>query len=299
MFSNDNVKLGIAPIAWTNDDLPELGAENTFEQCISEMALAGFEGSEVGNKYPKDVNVLKKALDMRGIKICNAWFSTFFTTKPIEETVTEFIKHRDFLNALGAKVIGVSEQGHSIQGTDKAIMDEKYIFNDAEWKTLAEGMNKIADLAEEVGMKVALHHHMGTGIQTPAEIDKFMEITADNVYLLFDSGHLVYSEGTEEAALNVLKKYVDKIAHVHLKDVRADVLAKVNPGKWSFLKSVYEGAFTVPGDGMTDFAPMFKVLEEAGYKGWFVVEAEQDPSIANPFEYALKARKYIKEQTSL
>ena len=299
MFNRENVKLGIAPIAWTNDDLPELGAENTFEQCISEMALAGFEGSEVGNKYPKDVDVLKKALDMRGVQICNAWFSSFFTTKPKEETVAEFIKHRDFLNALGAKVIGVSEQGNGIQGQDKAIMDEKYVFNDTEWKALAEGMNEIANLAEEVGMKVALHHHMGTGIQTPAEIDKFMDITADNVYLLFDSGHLVYSEGTEEAALNVLKKYVDKIAHVHLKDVRADVLAKVKPNKWSFLKSVYEGVFTVPGDGMTDFTPMFKVLEDAGYKGWFVVEAEQDPALANPFEYALKARKYIKEQTSL
>jgi inosose dehydratase len=299
MFSKDNVKLGIAPIAWTNDDLPELGAENTFEQCVSEMALAGFEGSEVGNKYPKDVKVLKKALDMRGIQICNAWFSTFFITKPKEETVADFIKHRDFLNAMGAKVIGVSEQGHSIQGQNKAIMDEKYIFNDAEWKAFAEGMNEIANLAEEVGMKVALHHHMGTGIQTPAEIDRFMEMTADNVYLLFDSGHLVYSEGTEEAALNVLKKYVNKIAHVHLKDVRADILAKVKPNKWSFLKSVYEGAFTVPGDGMIDFTPMFKVLENANYKGWFVVEAEQDPAVANPFEYALKARKYIKEQTSL
>ena len=299
MFSKENVKLGIAPIAWTNDDLPELGAENTFEQCISEMALAGFEGSEVGNKYPKDVNILKKALDLRGVRICNAWFSTFFTTKPKEETVAEFIKHRDFLNALGAKVIGVSEQGHSIQGQDKAIMDEKYIFNEEEWAALADGMNTIANLAEEVGMKVALHHHMGTGIQTPDEIDKFMSIVADNVYLLFDSGHLVYSEGTEKAALNVLKKYVHKVAHVHLKDIRPDVLAKVKPGKWSFLKSVYQGVFTVPGDGMIDFAPIFKVLKEADYKGWFVVEAEQDPAIANPFEYAVKARKYIKKQTSL
>ena len=150
MFNKENVKLGIAPIAWTNDDLPELGAENTFEQCISEMALAGFKGSEVGNKYPKDIKVLKKALDLRGIQICNAWFSTFFTTFQKEETIADFIKHRDFLNAMGAKVIGVSEQGHSIQGLDKAIMDEKHIFNDTEWEALAEGMNEIANLAEDL-----------------------------------------------------------------------------------------------------------------------------------------------------
>ena len=147
MLKKEAVKLGIAPIAWTNDDLPELGGENTFEQCVSEMALAGFTGCEVGNKYPKDTTVLAKALDLRGIQICNAWFSTFFTTKPGEETIEEFIKHRDFLHAMGAKVIGCSEQGHSIQGQEKAIFDEKPSFTDEEWDKLAQGMNKLAQLS--------------------------------------------------------------------------------------------------------------------------------------------------------
>lgn len=299
MLNKNKVKLGIAPIAWTNDDLPELGGENTFEQCISEMALAGFTGSEVGNKYPKDPVELKKALDLRGIQICNAWFSTLFTSEPEEVTIKNFIAQRDFLHALGAKMIGCSEQGNSIQGTDKPIFQAKPIFTKEEWEKVTQGMNKLAELAEEKGMKVSYHHHMGTGIQTPEEIDQFMEMTNENVYLLFDSGHLVYSEGTEEAGIQVLKKYIDRVAHVHLKDIRKKVAEKVKEDQASFLEGVKRGAFTIPGDGMIDFTPIFKILEEGEYEGWMVVEAEQDPAVANPFEYALKARTYIKEKTGL
>ncbi len=299
MLNKDKVRLGIAPIAWTNDDLPELGSENTFEQCVSEMALSGFTGSEVGNKYPKDPAVLKPMLDIRGVQICNAWFSTLFTSEAPEVTYEAFIEHRDFLHAMGAEVIGCSEQGNSIQGTDKAVFDEKPVYTEEEWKKVTEGMNHLAELAEEKGMKVSFHHHMGTGVQTPEEIDRFMAETNDNVYLLFDSGHLVYSEGNVQAAYDVLKKHVGRTAHVHLKDVRMDVVSNVKAEKLSFLEGVSLGAFTVPGDGIIDFEPIFKILEEADFEGWMVVEAEQDPAKANPFEYAVKARKYINEKTGL
>ncbi|TNH00522.1 myo-inosose-2 dehydratase [Testudinibacter sp. TR-2022] len=291
----ENVKLGIAPIGWTNDDLPELGAENTFEQCVSEMALAGYEGCEVGNKYPRDVKVLKHKLDVRGIQICNAWFSTFFVDGKKEQTIKDFIEHMNFLHAMGAKVIGCSEQSRSIQGQKKAIFKEKTVFNDAEWQLLAEGYNELAKIAAEKGMKVCLHHHMGTGIQTPQEVDRYMEVTNDDVYLLFDSGHLYYSEGSQQAMLDVLEKYIDRIVHVHLKDVRDDVVAEVKANDLSFLEGVKKGTFTVPGDGVIDFKPIFAILEKHDYKGWMVVEAEQDPALANPFEYALKGRKYIKD----
>lgn len=298
-MDSKKVKLGIAPIAWTNDDLPELGSENTFEQCVSEMALAGFTGSEVGNKYPKDTDLLKEKLDIRGIQICNAWFSTFFALGKEEETITEFIKHRDFLHTMGAKVIGCSEQSHSIQGLDKSIFNEKPIFTDEEWDRVAVGYNKLALLAEEKGMKVSLHHHMGTGVQTPAEVDKFMEITNNNVYLLFDSGHMYYSEGTQSSVENILNKYVTRIAHVHLKDVRENILGEVKENNLSFLTGVKKGAFTIPGDGVINFEPIFKTLKDANYTGWMVVEAEQDPALANPFEYAVRARKFIAEKTGL
>lgn len=297
-MDKNKVKLGIAPIAWTNDDMPELGAENTFEQCISEMALAGFEGTEMGNKYPKDPQVLKKALSLRGLKVCNAWFSAYLTTEPLQETVDAFIKHRDLLYELGAKIIGAAEQGHSIQGLkDIPVFAGKPIFTEEEWKRLADGLNYLGKLAQDKGMILTYHHHMGTGVQTLEEIDRLMSMTDPNlVYLLYDTGHLVFSG---EDPLEVVKKYAARIKHVHLKDVRKDVLEKVKSEDMSFLDAVRAGVFTVPGDGMIDFAPIFKVLDDTGYEGWMVVEAEQDPAKANPLEYALKAREYIKAKAGL
>ena len=289
------VKVGIAPIAWTNDDLPDLGKENTFEQCVSEMALAGYAGTEIGNKYPKDPAVLKKYLDIRGLSVASAWFSAFLTTKPYEETEKAVLAHRDFLHAMGAKVIVVSEQGHSVQGKQNIpIFGHKYVMNDSEWKLLCDGLNKLGKLAAEKDMKIVYHHHMGTVVQTAAEVDRLMANTDPGlVYLLFDSGHLVFSG---EDALAVLKKYVKRVKHVHLKDIRPDVLREVHAKDMSFLDAVRAGAFTVPGDGFIDFAPIFKVLSDSAYEGWLLVEAEQDPAKANPFEYAVKARKYIREK---
>lgn len=300
MLDKSKIKLGIAPIAWTNDDLPELGGENTFAQCVSEMALAGFAGSEIGNKYPKDPAVLKEELAMRNLSICNSWFSTFFTTEPEEETVAGFRRQLDFLHEMGAKVIGCSEQGNSIQGRPTPIFGEKPVFSDEQWKKVTSGMNRLADIAAEKGMKVCLHHHMGTGIQTPEEIDRFMSSgTNDDVYLLFDSGHIYFSEGTQEAVDSLIDKYISRIAHVHLKDVRDSKRREVSEGGKSFLDAVRMGTFTVPGDGDVSFGHIFSVLEKSGYQGWLVVEAEQDPAAANPLKYAIMARTFIRENTGL
>jgi len=292
------VKLGIAPIAWTNDDMPDLGAENTFEQCVSEMALAGFTGSEVGNKYPRDTKVLKKALDLRGMSIASAWFSTFLTTKPYEETEKGFIEFMNFLFDMGARHINVAEQGHSVQGMlDTPVLSGKPTFTDEEWDKLNEGLNKLGKLAKEKGMKMCYHHHMGTGVQTFEEIDRMMENTdPEYVYLLFDTGHLTFSDVDPE---KVLTKYIDRIGHVHLKDIRKDVFALVKKDDMSCLDAVRAGVFTVPGDGMIDFKPLFDILNENKYEGWYIVEAEQDPAKANPLEYAIKARKFIKENAGL
>ncbi|NLB90124.1 MAG: myo-inosose-2 dehydratase [Clostridiales bacterium] len=298
MLSKNKVQLAIAPIGWTNDDLPDLGKENTFEQCISEMALAGFTGSEIGNKYPQDVSVLKHKLDVRGLQICNAWFSTLFTSEPYENTIQAFIKHRDRLHALGAKVIGASEQGNSIQGKDVNIFgSQKPVFTNEQWDLIAKGYNELGALAKEKGMVLTCHHHMGTGVQTVEEIDLFMsKVDPDLVYLLFDSGHLTFA-GIDP--VKVLEKYISRVRHVHLKDVRLHIRDQAQQEGWSFLTAVRNGVFTVPGDGDVDFAPIFDILEKSGYEGWVVVEAEQDPAKANPFEYALKARTYIKEKTGL
>ena len=298
MFDKNKVKLGIAPIAWTNDDMPDLGKENTFEQCVSEMALAGFTGSEIGGKYPTAPAVLKKALDLRNMQICNCWFSSFLLTKPYEETEKAFIAQTDFLKAMGAKVIGVSEQSYSIQGMmEQPVWEGKHVMNDEEWKRLADGLNRLGKIAKDKGMMLTFHHHMGTVVQTEEEIDRFMEeVDPELVYLLFDSGHLSFAGIDPE---RVLKKYVSRVRHVHLKDIRKEMVEKSRAERWSFLKGVREGVFTVPGDGDVDFGPIFRILEEAGYEGYVVVEAEQDPAKANPLEYAIKARKYIAEKTGL
>lgn len=299
MLDKNKVKLGIAPIAWTNDDMPDLGKENTFEQCVSEMALAGFTGSEVGNKYPKDPEVLKKALELRGVEICNQWFSSFLITKPFEEVEKEFRAQLTFLKAMGAKVIGASEQSHSVQGQmDTPIFGHKYEMNDEEWDTFCTGMNKLGKIAkEEYGIALTFHHHMGTVVQSLAEVDRMMENTdPEYVSLLFDTGHFTYCG---EDPLEVVKKYVHRIKHVHLKDIRPEVVEQVKKENMSFLAGVRAGAFTIPGDGCINYDPIFKVLEDADYEGYMVVEAEQDPAKANPLEYAIRARKFIAEKTGL
>ena len=299
MFTGKNVKLGIAPIAWTNDDLPELGGENTFQQCVSEMALAGFTGSEVGNKYPKDPAVLKPALELRGIEICNAWFSTFLISKPYEETLAEFEKHVAFLAAMGAKVVGVSEQSYSTQGMqDQPVFEGKYEMNEAEWEMLCDGLNRLGKYSlETYGVALTFHHHMGTVVQTAAETDRLMAGTDPAlVSLLFDSGHFAYCG---EDPVKMVTKHAKRIRHVHLKDIRPEVVARVRSEHLSFLEGVRQGAFTIPGDGCVEFDPIFKILAESGYEGYMVVEAEQDPARANPLEYAIRARKFIREHTGL
>ncbi len=299
MFNKEKVKLGIAPIAWTNDDMPDLGKENTFEQCVSEMALAGFTGSEVGNKYPRDTEALKKALQLRGMEICNQWFSCFLLTKPLEEVEQEFRNQLSYLKTMGAKIIGVSEQSYSVQGmVDTPIFGHKYVMSDEEWEVFCKGLNRLGKIAkEEYGISLTFHHHMGTVVQDEAEVDRMMENTdSEYVSLLFDTGHFAYCG---VSPLKMVKKYTGRIKHVHLKDIRKEVVEKVKAEKLSFLDGVRLGTFTVPGDGCIDFDPIFKVLEVSGYEGYMLVEAEQDPAKANPLEYAIKARKYIAEKTGL
>lgn len=297
-MNKDSVKLAIAPIAWTNDDLPDLGAENTFEQCVSEMALSGFTGSEVGNKYPKDPTVLKPALDIRGLQICNQWFSSYLTTQPYEEVEAAFIQQLNFLDAMGAKIIGPAEQGHSVQGLlDTPVLSGKPHFTEKEWNAFTTGLNKLGAIAASRGFKLCYHHHMGTGCQTMAEVDRMLaETDPDKVWLLFDSGHFTFSG---ENAVEALDKYISRVGHVHLKDIRANIFETVKEKDMSFLDAVRAGVFTVPGDGCIDFPALFKILDNANYSGWIVVEAEQDPKKANPFTYAVMARDYIRKHTGL
>jgi inosose dehydratase len=293
MSKEKKIKIGISPIGWTNDDMPELGGDIPFEQCIDEIALAGFEGCEVGNKFPRDVKTLKEALKLRNLQIASAWFSCFFTTKDEKETIDRFIKHRDFLYEMGAKVIVVAECGKSIHGEINTPLSRKPIFNNEDWDNLVNGLLKIGMLAQEKGMRIVYHHHMGTGVQTFEETEKLMEMTDPNlVSLLVDTGHIALAGGEP---LELIKRFPDRIKHVHFKDVRKNVMKLAIEKDMSFLEAVKLGIFTVPGDGMIDFVPIIRELERTNYEGWIIVEAEQDPKKAPPLEYAMKARAYLKQ----
>ena len=299
MFDKNKVFLGIAPIGWCNDDMPELGAENNFRQTVSEMALAGFAGTEIGNKYPSDPAQLKWELDLRGMRVASRWFSSFLLTKPYEEVLADFLRELDFLKAVGASRINVSEQSYSIQGqADTPVLGgAKHVMDDVEWARFTDGLNRLGKAAKERGFKLCFHHHMGTVVQTAAETDRMLRDTdPEFVFLCYDTGHFTFAG---ENPLTMLEKYAARVGHVHLKDMRRAVVDRVQPEGWSFLKAVREGAFTVPGDGCVDFDPILKLLAEAGYEGWLLVEAEQDPAKANPLEYAIKARAYIREHAGL
>lgn len=299
MFTRETIKLGIAPIGWTNDDLPELGGNISFEQCISEMSTAGFEGCEVGNKFPRDTATLQLALSPYGLSVASAWYSAYFTDPKKQKTTYEgFLQHMNFLKSMGSKVIVICECGSCIQGENKPILGkEKPIFSNSEWRLLIDGLHHIGTIAKENGMAIVYHHHMGTGVQTQSEINHLMEKTDPTlVSLLFDTGHLVFAGGNP---LQILKEYGNRIKHVHLKDLRQNVFIKVKEDGLSFLDSVKAGIFTVPGDGMIDYQPIFHELKSQNYQGWFIVEAEQDPDKANPLEYAKKARTFIREEIAL
>ena len=299
MFDQKNVFLGIAPIGWCNDDMPELGAENTFQQIVSEMALAGFTGCEIGNKFPSDPQALKKALDLRGMRVASRWFSSFLLTQPYAQVEAEFYAQLDFLAAVGANRINVSEQSYSIQGQmDVPVLrDRKYVMNEGEWTRLCEGLDRLGALAVSPGFRLCYHHHMGTVVQTAAETEYLMEhTTPGRVWLCYDTGHFTFAG---EDPMAVLKKYADRVGHVHLKDMRLPVVKQARDEGWSFLQAVRNGAFTVPGDGGVQFDEVFRVLAASGYQGWLLVEAEQDPAKADPLEYAMKARTFIHEKTGL
>lgn len=293
-----HVKIGIAPIGWTNDDMPRLGGEIPFEQMISEAALAGFAGTEVGGKFPADVNILNKALKLRGLEIASQWCSTFLCGRPYSETEADFIKTLEFLEKTGASRINVCELTRCLFAEEISMFgDEKPVANDEEWALLCDGLNKLGKIAADRGFKLCYHHHMATVVQSVAETKRLMDHTDPRyVYLCYDTGHFTFAN---EDAVKAAKLFAGRIGHVHLKDIRLPKMKQAYAEGYHFRKAVLEGCFTIPGDGCIDFDGVFEVLSSCGYEGWFLVEAEQDPAKANPLEYALKARTFITEKTGL
>lgn len=284
------VKLATAPIAWTNDDLPQLGGDTPVETCLKEIRESGFIGTELGGKYPQDKKELKEILEKFDLELAGGWFSGFLLTNSVEQEIQRLESEIERRAYVGCNIIVYCECSNTIQGDQNKPLSQKPILSDDEMKEYAENFSKLAAYAKEKGVILAYHHHMGTIIQTRLEIDKFLAYSTKDVGLAYDTGHVYFGGGDP---LEVIKKHKDRIFHVHFKDVREDVRMTVDKEDKSFLDAVLDGVYTVPGDGAIDFEPIIEVLKEIDYKGWIVVEAEQDPAIANPLEYAKKAHNYL------
>lgn len=293
-FDPSTVRLGVTPTLWWNDDFPSIDIGIPFEQCVSEMALAGFQGCSVGHKYPKDPAVLRPALELRKLQVSEPWVSTYFTINDMEQqTVDAFEVQLAFIKAMGGTDLVVAEFGRSSQLQPIALYANRPVFTDTEWDLLSNGLNRLGKIAESAGMRLCYHPHLGTGVMTRADVDRLMDSTdPELVNLLLDTGHLAAAGDDPLAAA---RAHADRIKHVHLKDIRPEVVSRVREEGLSFQQGIEGGIFTVPGDGSIDFVPILRTLADAGYSGWLVVEAEQDPAKANPLEYALKARAYLRD----
>ncbi|WP_159814544.1 myo-inosose-2 dehydratase [Actinomyces sp. zg328] len=282
---------GMHPITWRNDDIPEVGAFNTLEDMLLDLADTGYRGTECAGFFPPK-EVVKAAAEARGIKIVAQWFSSFIVRDGVEAVIPDFEATCSYLEYLGATRVVVSEQTGSVQGKrDVCIFTNKPTLTDEEWGVLADGLNRLGDIAHAHGLELVYHHHLGTVVQTKAETIRLMEATDPaKVSLLFDTGHAYVGDGD---VMGLLEACIDRIKHVHFKDVRPEKMAESKAADRSFLDSFLAGMFTVPGDGTIDFTEPYRFLVDHGYDGWILVEAEQDPAIANPLEYARKARAYI------
>jgi len=276
-------KLGIAPIAWSNDDIPQLGGKTPLSTCLIESHLAGFQGVETGGKFPKISAVLKPMLREFQLDLVSGWYSGTLLDNTVEDEIKKSLPQMQLFRDCGAACLVYGETAGTIQNQQDVPLARRRRLTNDQITVYGKKLSHFAEFCTDYGVPLAFHHHMGTAIEDENDIDRLMAATNKNVGLLFDSGHLVFA-GVDPRS--VLKKHGSRIIHVHTKDVRKDVLSSLDWNKDSFLNAVLKGVFTVPGDGMIDFNRITKTLAETGYQGWFVVEAEQDPAKAPPLEYA-------------
>ena len=290
-----SVKLGIAPIAWSNDDMPELGGDTSLETCLSEAREAGFTGIESGGKFPKTSKELLPILNKHNINLCSGWYGANLLKRTVKDEMENIRTQLDLFKDCNAPCIVFAEVTNSIQADESKPLSKRPKLDKDDWKNFCEKINEVGKRLEGENMPLAYHHHMGTVIQSHEDTERLMNETNDTVKLTIDTGHMLFAGGN---SLKIIRDFKEKIAHVHCKDMREKVLNKSLSQDLSFRHAFLEGAFTVPGDGCIDYRPIFNELVKNNYQGWLVVEAEQDPKKANPFEYAKIGFNYLKKTSS-
>ena len=281
-----NVRIGINPISWSNDDLPALGGETPLATALAEGAQIGYQGFELGNKFPREPAALRAVLAEYGVACVSGWYSGRLAEGTLETEIAQCAEHMDKLRYNGCRVVVYGEVAGSIQGRiDTPLAKRPRFVRDEQWRAYAAKLNAFGQHLQAIyGLRLAYHHHMGAYVESPDDVDRLMSETDASVGLLFDTGHAYFGGAVDPVAL--LRRHLARVVHVHCKDVRASIVAKARNDGWSFLDSVMNGAFTVPGDGAIDFDAMLATLRRGGYEGWLVVEAEQDPAVAPSYRYA-------------
>ncbi len=286
------VKLGINPISWSNDDLPSLGAATSLATALEEGSAIGYEGFEMNSKFPSTGEAIQKLLQPYGVELVSGWYSGRLAQHTVEKEILSAASHLDLLAQNSVKILVYGEVAGSIQGLWVPLYKRPRFRTDSAWCAYAKRLTTFAQYTlRQYGIRLAYHHHMGAYVQSPADVDQLMELTGEEVGLLFDSGHITFAGGTAE---KFLEKHLDRICHVHFKDVRSEIMQIAQNRSWSFLESVLNGVFTVPSDGAINFSPLIERLQAKGYQGWIVVEAEQDPIVAPSSVYAKKGYQTLR-----
>ena len=277
------ISIGINPITWSNDDLLHVGGDVPLQTCLTEAAAAGYDGIELGHKFPRDAAELKPLLDEHGLSLVSGWYSGRLLERSSAEEIEAMAAHATLLEAMGCDVLIFAEVTGCIHSRPDARLSARPQIAPAQWKNFGKRLSEVAKASRDRGLKLCYHHHMGTVVQSAADIDAMMQHTSEEVRLLLDTGHALFAEADPVA---LARQYADRIGHLHCKDVRETVLRRCLNKDCSFLEAVLGSVFTVPGDGCIDYPSIFSALRKVEYEGWAVVEAEQDPSVAPPSVYA-------------
>ena len=290
-----SIRFGVSPIAWINDDLPALGGNTPLESVLEEARDLGFSGIELGGKFPRDASVLKALLDHHQLALVGGWYSANLLTRSAAAEIDALQSHLGLLKAMGCSVFIVAETSNAIHGDQGSALSATPRLSADAWDEFGRKLTDVGDYLAQAGLRMAYHHHLGTVVESQQDLHRFLNSTGRSVGLTVDTGHAALG-GID--ALALIHDHPLRVAHVHCKDVRSSVFDRAKSEGRSFLSGVISGMFTVPGDGDLDFSGVMQGLAKIGYAGWIIVEAEQDPAVANPKAYAALGLKTLRHEAS-
>ena len=290
------IRYGTSPIAWSNDDDRSLGGEIPLEQCLSDASRIGFHGIEKGHKFPVDATSLRTALDAHGLAYVSGWHSLTLLERTVGDELATIQPHLDVLKALGSTVCIVCETTGAVHSAIDAPLSGRPTLDPSRWPAFCTDVEAIAANCAGYGIRLAYHHHMGTVVETANDIESFMACAGPNTWLLLDTGHATFA-GADPASL--AKRYMDRIIHIHAKNVRPAIRRETLAEDLSFLQAVRLGVFTVPGDveGCVNFPAVLRAAARHGYSGWLIAEAERDPVVYQTL--ALKTLRAMAQDAGL